>query len=232
MRRARRKLAYVIVAIILAGALIALGLVLTSDEEPEQEVVSQSRFVGVSVVIDAGHGGFDVGAIGVSGTHETDLNLSIAKKLETLLTNEGATVTMTRNDEEAVGEDKDSDMAYRREVIEVSEQDVTISIHQNHYDDTEVSGPQVFFSPGSIEGEKLATSIQDSLNEVLQPPKTRSQVANDYFIVQSGVAPAVIVECGFISNPEEEQLLLTEEYQDKIVEAIAQGLQKYMEIKA
>ncbi len=228
-----RKFITLVAAIVLAGALVGLGIFLTKPEqEPEQEAVSQNRFAGVGVVVDAGHGGFDVGAIGVAGTYETDLNLSISKKLEALLISEGASVTMTRSGEEAVGEDKDSDMAYRREVIEVSGQDVTISIHQNHYNDPAVSGPQVFFSPGSIEGEKLATSIQDSLNEVLDPPNVRSQVANDYYIVQSGAAPAVIVECGFISNAEEEQLLITEEYQDSIVEAIAQGLEKYLEIKA
>ncbi len=229
MTKKRRLLPYILLSLIIAGALIATGILLTQQNTPpeEEEVATTDRLSGYSVVLDAGHGGFDPGAIGAAGTIEAELNLQISEKLQTLLENEGATVTMTRTDAEAVGEDKDTDMDYRREVIETSGQNITVSIHQNKYEDTSVSGPQVFYNPGSVEGEKLAKAIQQSMIEQLEPPNERSAVAQEYFITQSGAAPAVIVECGFISNPQEEGLLITEEYQDMLAAAIVSGIYNY-----
>ncbi len=218
---------------IIIGAVIATTIVLAPEEETEEAVAMPARsFAGTTIVLDAGHGGFDIGTTGINGTIESDLNLAITQKLEALLISEGANVVMTRSDAEAVGEDKDSDMAYRRNVIETSGQAVTVSIHQNHFDDPAVRGPQVFFSPGSVEGEKLASAIQDELNSALAPPEPRSINAVGYYIVQSGIAPAVIVECGFLSNAEEEALLITDEYQDALADAVAQGIYDYMETLA
>lgn len=221
----RRKLLAVAAAILVViAALIVV--------ETRMDILQTSAYpalYGKKVVIDAGHGGSDGGAIGSSGTIEADINLSIAKKLRTVLEGYGMTVIMTRDTEQAVAPGKKSDMAKRREIIQTSGQDVTVSIHQNKHTDSDSRGPQVFYAPGSAEGEKLAVYIQERLNKELQVERPRSAAEGNYYIVKSGEAPAVIVECGFISNPTEEIELGKKAYQLKIVEAIAQGLQDYFD---
>ena len=137
-------------------------------------------------------------------------------------------MVMTRSDGEAIAPTKKEDMAKRREIIETSGQDLTISIHQNFYEDPDVCGPQVFYAPGSVEGEKLARCIQERLNKDLEVKKPLSHKEGNYYIVKSGAAPAVIVECGFLSNPEEEVLLGKEFYQIKIAKAIMEGMEDYL----
>ena len=182
------------------------------------------------IVIDAGHGGIDSGALGKNGTREDGINLSISKKLETILTDEGYTVIMTRENESAPAGTKKADMQKRREVIRGAGQLVTVSIHQNFYDgNSPASGPQVFFAPGSDEGERLADCIQARLNEALLPEKPREAHEGDYFIVRSGSAPAVIVECGFLSDPEEEELLKKSQYQVRIARAVSEGINDYLD---
>ena len=135
---------------------------------------------------------------------------------------------MLREEDEALGEEKQDDMARRRELIETSGQDITVSINQNKFGDSAVCGPQVFYAPGSVEGEKLAGCIQNSLNEALEVQKPRVQMEGNYYIVKSGTVPAVIVECGFLSNPEEEAKLKTEEYQKKVAKAVREGITVYL----
>ena len=109
---------------------------------------------------------------------------------------------------------------------------MTISIHQNRYEDSSVYGPQVFYSEGSAEGERLATSLQNALNTQLKVATPRTQMASKFYIVRSGSAPAVIVECGFLSNPEEEALLNRAEYQNEIVKGIIAGLEEFFAEKS
>ena len=215
----RRKL--LVVAVMIIAAIIVLILIQTRTD-----ILQTSAYPALSgrrVVIDAGHGGSDGGAIGSSGTIEAEINLSIAEKLKTALEGYGMTVVMTRETEEAVAADKKSDMAKRREIIQTSGQDVTVSIHQNKHTDSDARGPQGFYAPG----EKLAVCIQERMNTELQVEKPRSAAEGNYYIVKSGEAPAVIVECGFISNPAEEIELGKKAYQLRIVKAIAEGLQDY-----
>jgi N-acetylmuramoyl-L-alanine amidase len=182
-----------------------------------------------TIVIDAGHGGFDGGAVGrVSGVHEDGLNLAVAKKLQSLFEKNGYTVIMTREDENAVGGTKDEDMARRREIIGQSGADIVISIHMNKYPDTSVSGPQVFFYEDSTEGEKLARLVQQALIEALDPPKARTEHPEDYYILRSGDCPAIIVECGFLSNEREEALLQEDDYQSRCAKAIYRGVDAYL----
>ena len=139
---------------------------------------------------------------------------------------------MTRTDSNAIADTKSDDMNLRREIIASSGQDITVSIHQNFFEDSKVHGPQVFYAEGSAEGEKLAACIQKYLNEDLNPNAPRTQMASDYFIVNSGTAPAVIVECGFLSNPEEEQLLKKKKYRLRIVDSIIKGIEEYAQMTA
>lgn len=181
------------------------------------------------IVVDAGHGGIDCGAIGkTSGVQEDELNLDVAKKLKKLLADSGAKVIMTRETEDAIAKTKDLDMERRREIILHSNADMVISIHMNFFSDISSSGPQVFYYESSEEGLMLARSIQLKLNEVLEPLSPRIHMKGDYFILRSGDAPAVIVECGFLSNAKEEKLLIDEGYRGKIAQAVFEGIVSYV----
>ncbi len=182
-----------------------------------------------TIVIDAGHGGFDGGASGKSGIHEDGLNLAVAQKLEALFEKNGYIVIMTRETGEAIGDTKDKDMAARRKIIAEAKADIVISIHMNKFSDTSVCGPQVFYHEDSAEGEKFAKLIQQELNTALEPPKDRIEHPEDYFILCSGDSPAVIVECGFLSNEREEALLQDDTYQMECAKAIYRGADAYLD---
>ena len=217
-----RKLAVVCMA---AGILmLLLSCFLKMHQSP---AAAAQTLTGYRILIDPGHGGFDGGAIGASGTHESDINLQIAQALQAQLCKQGAEVIMTRSTAEAVGTDKNEDMRNRRSMIETSGQQITISIHQNSFPDASVSGPQVIYAPGSVQGEQLADHIQAQMNSSLLPEKPRVSTQGDYYIVKSGSAPAVIVECGFLSNSTEEALLCKQNYQQRVAQAIAAGVTQY-----
>ena len=188
-----------------------------ADKPPKAE--------GLTVLIDAGHGGFDVGAVGVSGTQEQLLNLEIARTLERELELRGVPYTMTRTDEAALGRNKSDDMANRAAMIRQSSAKIMVSIHMNTFaQDSTVSGPQVFYQEGSTRGESLAAAVQAKLNAL---GGKRSHSSNDLMVLRAGNAPAILVECGFISNPEEEALLREDGYQKKLAAAIADGLEAW-----
>ena len=218
MKNAQRYMIFfVIVAVVLAMLLLP---------QVAQPTMRMSKGI---VVIDAGHGGFDGGAKGsITGVNEDGLNLAVAKKLKSLFEKNGYTVVMTRETDEAIGDTKDEDMARRREIIADTNADIVISIHMNKFSDGSVCGPQVFFYESSVEGEKLAKLIQQELNTALEPPKDRIEHPEDYFILCSGDSPAVIVECGFLSNEREEALLQDDEYQMNCAKAIYLGADLYM----
>lgn len=189
----------------------------------------QKLLLPYKVLIDPGHGGSDGGATGLrTQVREAEINLDIACKLRDQLQQQGAQVIMTREDEGAVGEDKNTDMHNRRAMIEAGGQDITVSIHQNSFPDSSVCGAQVIYAPGSEDGKMLAACIQAQLDAELKPEKPRSITEGDYYIVKSGTAPAVIVECGFISNETEEALLLKDAYRQRVAEAVAKGVADYL----
>lgn len=188
-----------------------------------------------TIVLDAGHGGVDPGVSGASGVAERELNLIFAKKLETLLTEEGYRVVQTRTTEAGLYDEnqthkKAQDMQRRCAIIEKEHPLVTVSIHQNSYPDSSVSGPQVFYYEQSKEGERLASCIQNCMNEQLEIERPKSHKGNDsYYILKRSVGTAVIVECGFLTNPDEEAKLKDEAYQDRAVAAIRDGIIEYLE---
>lgn len=190
-----------------------------------------------TIVLDAGHGGFDNGMVGSSGISEKELNLIYAKKLEKLLTEAGYRVVQTRNTEEGLydadqNNKKAQDMQRRCEIIEKEKPLLTISIHQNSYpQDSSVCGPQVFYYEQSQEGEKLAEAIQKQLNSMPDVMRSRKQKGNsDYYILKKSDGVTVIVECGFLTNPKEEQMLQEETYQDQVVKAVYNGAIEYLEL--
>ena len=183
---------------------------------------------GYTIVVDPGHGGFDGGAVGsASGVVESGLNLTVASLLRDALTEQGITVLMTRETEDALGGTKQSDLAARRAMFTRDEVDLVVSIHMNQFSDPDVSGAMAYYMTGSGEGQKLAQSVIDSLCDAIGRNR-RLANPGDYFVIRECKCPAVLVECGFLSNPEDEAALQQPEYQQKLAKAIAAGILSYL----
>lgn len=205
------------------SVMLLLGFFLLSQEAAS--AVSQEE-TAKKIVIDAGHGGRDPGMVGTEGVEEKGINLAIAQKLENLLEEKGFEVIMTRDSDEGLYEEdaqnkKAQDMQRRCEIIKEAEPLLTVSIHQNSYSDPSVKGPQVFYYQHSAEGEKLASFIQNSMNEGLEAESPKEAKANDsYYLLKRSEGVLNIVECGFLTNPEEARMLQEEDYQQKIAGCI------------
>lgn len=186
------------------------------------------------IVLDAGHGGSDPGKVGCNDALEKDINLAIVSKLKTLFENKGYQVVLTRSDDSVLADEnarsvKVEDLRNRVKRITEANPVMTISIHQNSFPDASVSGPQVFYFEQSQESAAIASTLQDTLNESLNPPKPRvCKSNNDYYILKKTPTPIVIVECGFLSNEEEANLLITDAYQEKVARAIYLGATTYL----
>ena len=184
------------------------------------------------IILDAGHGGWDPGKTGTQGDNEKNINLQIAQKLKQYLEQGGAVVYMTRNSDEALGEKKGEDMKERKRIANESEGDIFISIHQNAFPKGSAKGAQVFYHKQSQEGKKLAEEIQKSLKKYVDDENIREVKENtNYYILKKTELPSALVECGFLSNLEEEKKLNTEEYQQKVAWAIYVGIMNYFEQK-
>lgn len=198
---------------------------------------SVSTSASYTVVIDAGHGGFDSGKVGVDGTLEKDVNLIIAKKLEQLLKSADIHVIMTRSSdmglyEESSSNKKRQDMNARAALMNNADADCIVSIHQNSYSLQSIDGAQVFYYTGSKEGEQLASSIQNSLITRADPSNHRREKSNSsYYLLKNASAPIVIVECGFLSNWEESKKLVDDAYQQKLAWAIHLGILQYLNLR-
>ena len=188
------------------------------------------------ILIDPGHGGFDGGAKSKSGTIEKDINLSISLKLKSRLEEMGYKVSMTREDDIALHENgktvksmKKEDLAKRVELKKITNCDLFISIHQNMFPKANSKGAQVWYA-NNEDSKKLANIIQESLKKNLDENNHRlsKPACDQYKILRDGYKGAsVIVECGFLSNPQEEKKLKEEEYQKKIAIAIANAVEQY-----
>lgn len=186
-----------------------------------------------TVVVDAGHGEPDGGAVGINGTIEKDINLQIALKLREVLENRGVRVIMTRTDDNSIcdnsartlHEKKVSDMHNRLEIINTSGADLFLSIHMNSFSDPKSGGLHVFYSRNHPEAEETATLIQESIAELTGAKTHAVKTASDtLFLMKNPIPPAILIECGFISNPEEEKLLNDDNYQSKIAFSIANAV--------
>lgn len=182
------------------------------------------------IVLDAGHGGWDPGKTGTDGADEKELNLAIVEKLAAYLEAGGAEVILTRAADTALGGGKRADMAERKEIADASGGDMLISIHQNAFPSAAARGAQVFYHGESERGRLLAESVQESLRSRLADGNQRQAKENQaYYILRMTELPAVIVECGFLSNREEEALLNDAGYQEKLAWAIYCGILDYFE---
>lgn len=189
---------------------------------------------GFTVIIDSGHGGKDPGKIAADGTLEKDINLAIALKLQTYLEAADIEVIMTRTTDIGLydpnaSNKKVQDMKNRIALMEESSADLVVSIHQNSYSDSSIHGAQVFYYTTSPAGKALAESLQNILVAELDPDNHRKAKANDsYYLLKKTTKPIVIVECGFLSNPDEAALLKTDSYQDTLAWVLHLGILQHL----
>lgn len=198
-------------------------------------VVSTFPIKDRTIVIDAGHGGMDGGA--TSGdTLEKNINLSIAKYLESYLKQSGANVVMTRESDMELGENKEGvknkkreDLKERKSIVNKTAPDVFVSIHQNFFGESKYKGAQVFYETNNINSIKLAQIVQNSMISNLDKSNTRqvAKIPDNKILFQDLKVPAILVECGFLSNKEEAELLKTKEYQQKVAYSIYVGISQY-----
>ena len=229
----KKKTLFTVVACILALLIAVFGGLAINNAHKATAMGKKT------IVIDAGHGGIDKGVIGANGTEEASKNLEISKKLRVLLEDAGFIVVMTRendagavdSDEYSAGEFKRKDFEKRKKIIEKSNADLLISVHCNKFPMSSRRGIQVFYNQLSKEGKTFASVMQESLNglNLENIGKPYSALAGDYFMLNCTEAPSIIVECGFLSNAEDEALLCDENYVDRLVFSMFSGVVGYFE---
>lgn len=189
------------------------------------------------IVLDAGHGGMDGGCSSAAGDVEKNINLAILLNLRELLEMSGYTVLTTRDTDtsihdagiEGIANQKSSDMDNRLAIFNSCEGAICISIHQNQFTDPKYSGAQMFYSDTDPESGVLAQTLQNQFVQFLQPDNTREikLCGKELFLCYFSENPTVMVECGFLSNPEEAAKLVTQEYQQQVAFTIYAALVRH-----
>ena len=237
----RRKIFFSVITVALLTALL-LTLSATFNLQKNEEI---AEYAGVDaykkiIVIDAGHGGEDSGAVGVNGVYEKDLNLQIANAVGDLLEKEGYLIVYTRSedkllygsDENVKGLRKISDLKNRCKIAESYPDSVFVSIHMNSFGDEKYSGLQVYYSSNSEGSERLANSVQESVRDrVQQENKRKIKKGEGIYLLENIKNDAVLIECGFITNEEECKKLSEKEYQNALSFSIVCGIIEYVESK-
>lgn len=232
----RKKIPYISLVPIYALILISFLFTAIGGSKVITAISENAPVTGKkTVVIDAGHGGVDGGATSCTGVLESQFNLEIALKLNDLLNLLGTNTIMIRTTDasvytegETIAQKKISDLKERVRIVNSTDNCILISIHQNLFSDGKYSGAQVFYAP--TEGSQvLAKSLQVSFIKTLNPTSHRQEKkANSIYLMQHINCPGVLVECGFLSNRQEEYLLRTKDYQQKICCVIASGVNNFL----
>lgn len=182
-----------------------------------------------TIVIDAGHGGWDPGVSGTnSGVKESDLNLSLACFLEKELKNKKFNVVLTRKNSSALGNSKQTDMQARKKIIEDAKPAFVVSIHMNRFPDTKRRGAQVFYDDtklGADFGNHTQNVLNTHINKQYAGRDNFEALPGDYFITKCYPVPSIIIECGFLSNSEDEKLLKSTSYQKILASIIANAIE-------
>ncbi len=225
-------------------SLFAFSIQMSQTQNNTQRTNSSNNLVettstpvsGKTIVIDAGHGVPDEGAQSSTGTTEAETNLKISLKVQNLLEQSGCTVILTRSDENAIydvdsntlKQKKISDIRNRVKIGNESSADIFVSIHLNKIPQQQYYGWQCFYKEGNEQSNKLAKSIQENLNKSMQKENNRVAMKIDnIYIIKHVEIPTSIVECGFLSNPEEEKQLLDDNYQNRLAWGIYSGIINY-----
>ena len=215
-------------------------IVLTFNIPPVREILTvfSPTETNKTLVIDAGHGGFDGGAVGASGVTEQDINLSISQMLYELSYFFGQKAVMTRTDTNAldydanlsISQNKINDIHARENITNSTENPIFMSIHLNKFEQSKYFGAQVFYSKNNQDSKIFAENIQSCLISGIKNDniRTAKQAANTIYLMKMLKCPAIVVECGFLSNPTEEQLLCNKDYQKQLAICIYSGYQNYL----
>lgn len=232
----KKRMHIIILAIIIGVSCVSLN---TNNRVEKIEDTQETTAVpssGKVVIVDSGHGGEDGGAVGNNGETEAEINLQIALKLQKLLEQTGTTVILTRSDENAIydldaqtlRQKKISDSKNRVKLANESSADIFVSIHLNKIPEQQYYGWQCFYKANSDQSKRLAKSIQSNLNDSIQKENNRiAMKISNVYIVKKVEIPISIVECGFLSNKQEEQELQTEEYQERLAWGVYNGINDY-----
>ena len=228
----KKRLVAYIAGVLAAAAVIACAIVAFKGVQANKE------YAKFTVVIDAGHGGIDNGVSGVNtGVAESELNLAVAKLLKEDFLSAGFRVVLTRNTSAGLygathSSLKRTDMLNRKKIIDAASPDVVISIHMNNFPLASRRGAQVFYKDNDEQSGKLATLVQKGLNGLRDGEREFSSLSGDFYVLNVSPCPAVLVECGFLSNPQDEELLINEEYREKLSYTIFKGVIEYFTLEA
>lgn len=222
---------------IVGFCVLTLLVVLAIGKVQSTLAAANAASVAKTIIIDPGHGGLDGGAIGYGGVVEKNINLAVSLKLRSLFEVSGYRVIMTREDDrsiydedsDTVREKKTTDIHNRSKLLEQNPDALFVSIHQNKFEQSQYSGTQVFYSSNNEQSKLLAQSIQTDVRNLLQKDNDRQikPAGKNLYILYHAKTPAVMVECGFLSNPQEAALLQDSKYQDKMAFAIYCGILGY-----
>lgn len=224
-----KKRTVLIILLIVIIAIVGVGATVMAVHT----VSPQKKYV---IVIDPGHGGIDYGVVGSNGTKESEFNLAMSSDLKMFLVSADFEVVLTRKDNNGLyGEQTDNfkrkDMQMRKQIIVEQNPDMIISIHANKFPDKNRRGAQVFYDSLNEGGKALAQGIQSNLNllNLEHVERTFSALSGDYFMLKCSNSPSVIIECGFLSNAEDEMLLNQESYRKQLSFAIYSGIIAFLE---
>ncbi|MBQ8378234.1 MAG: N-acetylmuramoyl-L-alanine amidase [Oscillospiraceae bacterium] len=223
--------------------LVAVGFadnIKTAGEE--KAVVTSTAWVSENdlptIILDAGHGGMDGGCVSYNGVSEKGINLNIMLNLKALLEAYGYEVVVTRDSDKSIHDEgitglsnqKKSDMKNRLEIFNSCDNAIALSIHQNQYTDSKYNGAQMFYSETNPDSVNLALCLQQAFVDNIQPDNEREVklTGDDLYLIYYAEVPSVMIECGFLSNPEEADLLMTESYQKKVAFTIFKGINDYL----
>ena len=224
--------------IIIAVAMMITILFIVKIKNDSEDVMKYMPVTDKTIVLDAGHGGIDPGAMNKDKTVlEKDINLQITMKIKELIEASGGNVILTRDKDVSLyeeGNNKTTRQKYnenlknRKKIIENSQADMFISIHLNSFEDSKYYGAQTFYPAGKEDGKSLAQIIQTELKRVADNTNNREiKPREDLYLIKDNQMASVLIECGFLSNENEAKLLVDEEYKEKIAWAIYVGIQKY-----
>jgi len=233
----KRNIALITLIFLLSIAIYSLNIgnsdaAATANENSVQKVV----------ILDPGHGGEDPGMVSPNGLKEKDINLAIAFKAKELLEKDGYKVIMTRTEDKLEYPEgtpgytpkRKEDLLRRKKIMDESGADIVVSIHLNSFvKDTSQRGAQAFYPHNSPDSQKLALNLQKAVKEIVDPNNNRNALVRGkpnetpIIILRDLKTPTAILECGFLSNPEDEKLLATEEHQNKLALAIKTGIDYY-----
>lgn len=229
--------------VLIVGYMIAVFVIDKYDVEvSEKSVTASTSWVSESelpvIILDAGHGGMDGGCVSYNGVSEKGINLNIMLNLKALLEAYGYEVVVTRDSDTSIHDEgieglsaqKKSDMKNRLEIFNSCENAIAVSVHQNQFTDPKYSGAQMFYTNTNPESEHLALALQQAFVDNLQPENTREVklTGDELYLIYYAKVPSVMIECGFLSNPEEADLLQTEDYQKKVAFTIFKGINEYL----